>query len=131
MHAATFTAVVVLPTPPFWLAIAYTVPMRGTLAPEGTLASDPHTPGKPGRRLGDLFVDVQAMVQSACVRLGVADLAQTQAQQPGGIVSGRLSLHVATAPPVDEQPTGTQQRRGVLEHDRLRRERAGHTTSLR
>src|SRR6266496_35961 len=28
MQAATFTAVVVLPTPPFWFAIAYTVPMR-------------------------------------------------------------------------------------------------------
>src|SRR4028118_1645750 len=28
MHAATFTAVVVLPTPPFWFAIAYTVPIR-------------------------------------------------------------------------------------------------------
>src|SRR4051794_37223529 len=33
MHAATLTAVVVFPTPPFWLAIAYTVPIvRGTLA---------------------------------------------------------------------------------------------------
>src|SRR3954469_25977124 len=29
MHAATLTAVVVLPTPPFWFAIAYTVPIRG------------------------------------------------------------------------------------------------------
>src|SRR3954454_16993427 len=27
MHAATFTAVVVFPTPPFWFAIAYTVPI--------------------------------------------------------------------------------------------------------
>jgi hypothetical protein len=27
MHAATLTAVVVLPTPPFWLAMAYTVPI--------------------------------------------------------------------------------------------------------
>jgi hypothetical protein len=27
MHAATLTAVVVLPTPPFWFAIAYTVPI--------------------------------------------------------------------------------------------------------
>jgi hypothetical protein len=33
MHAATFTAVVVLPTPPFWLAIAYTVPTPWKLAP--------------------------------------------------------------------------------------------------
>lgn len=32
MQAATFTAVVVFPTPPFWLAIAYTVPMAATLA---------------------------------------------------------------------------------------------------
>src|ERR1700716_3258881 len=27
MHAPTFTAVVVLPTPPFWFATAYTVPI--------------------------------------------------------------------------------------------------------
>ena len=33
-HAARLTAVVVLPTPPFWFAIAYTVPIRRwTLAP--------------------------------------------------------------------------------------------------
>ena len=38
MHAATFTAVVVLPTPPFWLAIAYTVPIRCKLAPIAPLA---------------------------------------------------------------------------------------------
>jgi hypothetical protein len=34
MHAATLTAVVVFPTPPFWLAIAYTVP----ICPQGTAA---------------------------------------------------------------------------------------------
>src|SRR5215210_973118 len=27
MHAATLTAVVVFPTPPFWLAMAYTMPI--------------------------------------------------------------------------------------------------------
>jgi hypothetical protein len=33
MQAATLTAVVVFPTPPFWFAIAYTLPMTGpTLA---------------------------------------------------------------------------------------------------
>src|SRR5215204_1475179 len=33
MQAATLTAVVVLPTPPFWLAMAYTMPMaKATLS---------------------------------------------------------------------------------------------------
>src|SRR5208283_3273093 len=32
MHAATLTAVVVLPTPPFWFAIAYIVPTPCKLA---------------------------------------------------------------------------------------------------
>src|SRR5262245_30634066 len=32
MHAARFTAVVVLPTPPFWFAIAYTAPIAASVA---------------------------------------------------------------------------------------------------
>src|SRR5687767_2559127 len=36
MQAATLTAVVVLPTPPFWFATAYTMPMA-----RPTLAADP------------------------------------------------------------------------------------------
>src|SRR3954470_9642661 len=40
MHAATLTAVVVFPTPPFWLAIAYTVPIwRRTLARGSVVSS--------------------------------------------------------------------------------------------
>src|SRR3954447_21166384 len=39
MHAATLTAVVVFPTPPFWLAIAYTVPIRRRTLPRGSVVS--------------------------------------------------------------------------------------------
>jgi hypothetical protein len=44
MQAATFTAVVVFPTPPFWLAIAYVVPMAAFDASE--------RPGRNRRRAG-------------------------------------------------------------------------------
>src|SRR5687768_8162026 len=36
MQAATFTAVVVFPTPPFWFAIAYTMPMTRADASGGS-----------------------------------------------------------------------------------------------
>src|SRR4051794_36911707 len=41
MHAATLTAVVVFPTPPFWFAMAYTVPMTSTTLAARTADSPP------------------------------------------------------------------------------------------
>ena len=133
MHAATFTAVVVLPTPPFWLAIAYTVPIARKLAPIATRlrggpavfvrasgACAPCPAGKPRRGLGDLLEDVQMVVVRALERLDAADLQQSQAQlaRPRRPPAPPAPSRGARASP--RARLRAQQRRRVLEHDRLR-----------
>ena len=80
MHAATLTAVVVLPTPPFWLAIAYTVPMATVDASGGTV-------GRAAESIGALERSQRALARHA----GPARKARRASARPCGIraASGR------------------------------------------
>src|SRR6202035_4153047 len=103
MHAATLTAVVVLPTPPFWFAMAYTVPTRCKLAPiaDGRLLPS----GKPG-----------AAVRSAA---SLRRRAVACAQAPPAADTARASRPPLRrdagddlAPPRTARPSGSQPSRG-------------------
>src|SRR6185437_9413767 len=102
MHALTFSAVVVLPTPPFWFAIAYTVAIGCKLAAHAVRAADPRgnfrivrplsgaewslaCDPRPAReslgRCARLHPDVQVTVGGRCERTHAADLRQLKTQQ--------------------------------------------------
>src|SRR5271170_6656095 len=93
MHAPTFTAVVVLPTPPFWLAIAYTVPTTCKLAPitvrgvpagpQRALAGHPGAPREPLRGVCNLQIQVQVVVGGPLEGGHRADLRAAQAELIG------------------------------------------------
>src|SRR5271165_6149753 len=127
MHAPTFTAVVVLPTPPFWLAIAYTVPTSCKLAPitvrgfaQRPLAGHAGAPREAPGRIPHLQVQVQVMVRGALEGSHGTHLDAPQAELAGRPQGGLLLILRPPASPVHQRPSQPQQGRRVLEHDRLR-----------
>src|SRR5262245_51731235 len=70
MHAPTFTAVVVFPTPPFWLAIAYTVDTDRKLPPIAVRRGLPTARPRRGRSSASSHADAgpKAMGRSAAER---------------------------------------------------------------
>src|SRR5687767_11511212 len=134
MHAATFTAVVVLPTPPFWFAIAYTVPIgepryrRGRSdgcggsgpnhrrwTPSGgcqwPFAGHSRTTGKTCRSIHNLRVHVEMALFGPRKGLDPPDLALLEPQlgRRGGRI--RLLRGIPGPFPRGERPAHGQQRR--------------------
>src|SRR5919206_1474355 len=136
MQAATLTAVVVFPTPPFWLAIAYTVPMEATTLATRTVGRGLAASERPlerhsgaarkaiggGRDLADEYERRRA---GAWIRLDRADLRRREAQvrgcEPAGLGLGGIEVPL----PGHEDALVAQQRRSVLAEHGQRGERPG------
>src|SRR5688572_9749156 len=119
MQAATWTAVVVLPTPPFWFAIAYTVPIRATTlaggpADKGALRCHPGASREALRRRRHLPEDVQRPALGRGVRIDGADVGRLEPEDRrrdgAGLRLGRLDEPL----PRHQHPAGQKQGRGVL-----------------
>src|ERR1700730_15599488 len=128
MHAARLTAVVVLPTPPFWLAIAYTVPMiarklaaaavgagPGPGARSDTLASryateralnrHPRSAWKPIRGFAHLRHQVEVSVLSARIWPHTDGLDRLEPELGRGRRRGYLGCALAAPTPSREDTT--------------------------
>ena len=147
MHAATLTAVVVLPTPPFWLAMAYTVLIRSPTLAARTADPAPLTryrrafnagfsrtaavslQSRPGAGSRAAWARSCAHPQRAA--LGSRERHGPPAAPPPPARARRRSCAVGgfgltdLALPSDDHAAVAQQRRGVLVHDRQRRQRPG------
>src|SRR5690242_19454800 len=102
MQAPTLTAVVVLPTPPFWLATAYTVPIACKLA-ERALARRSRASREARGRRRHLLEHVEVAVAGARKRLYRADLPQAETELLGSRPGAPLLRGLATPAPVGER----------------------------
>src|SRR5580704_17217775 len=91
--------------------------------PERALTRHPCPPWKPGRCVLLLHKHVQVMVPCARERDDPEHLHAPQPQRRRRTLSWLLLAHQPLAAPVDERSAPAQQRRRVLEHHRLGRER--------
>src|SRR5215207_7930963 len=120
MQAATLTAVVVFPTPPFWFAIANTVlianpKLASRAAGSGrqrALCGHSRPPWIALRRGRDLAEDVQRAALGARVRLDRQHPVALEAERLRRRQPVRLLHRVDRALPRDQQAAFAQQRRG-------------------